>query len=136
MHTEKKLLNIRCNKDSYTQGWHICAIKKWCLLCNPPIFGALNNCKPLCRDFGGHLRGLQTDLDILEDCSFPSGSLGMWLVRNAGLFEDKFISSFQCVVQSRSIFFNYKSPKSVSIDSIFMTLLINLGNGVILTAWG
>ena len=60
----------------------------------------------------------------------------MWLARNAGLFKDNFIPSLQCVVQSRSIFFNYKSPKSMFINSIFMSLLINLGNGVILTVWG
>ena len=60
----------------------------------------------------------------------------MWIPRNAGLFENKFILSFQYVVQTRSIFFNYKSPKSVFIDRIFTSLLINLGNGVILTVWG
>ena len=67
---------------------------------------------------------------------FPGGSLDMWLAKNACLFEDKFIPSFQCLVQIISVFFNYKSPKSVSIDRIFMSLLINLGNGVILMGWG
>ena len=67
---------------------------------------------------------------------FLGGSLDMWLARNACLFEDKFIPSLQCVVQSRSIFFNYKLPKSMSKDSIFTRILINKRNGVILTVWG
>ena len=63
--------------------------------------------------------------------AFACGLIGM----HAYLRENPF-HFLQRVVQIISIFLNYKSPNSMSIDSIFASLLINLGNGAILTMWG